>query len=254
MIFCLVWGMVGSFISLLLSRFMAKKMMGVQVIDPTSNNNYTWLVQMIHDLARRANLPKMPEVGVYESPDVNAFATGPSKSKSLVAVSTGLLNHMNKEEVEGVMAHEIAHIQNGDMVTMTLLQGIINAFVMFFARVIAFAISTRVKDEMRGMVNFGVVIVLQIVFGILGSLITARFSRHREFRADAGSAKLCGRSKMIAALKSLQNIKGKIDVPDEPASVAAFKISGSNTSSFKLLWSTHPPLEKRIESLEKFVN
>lgn len=251
MVFCLIWGMVGSFISLALSRMMAKWMMGVQVINPASAGEFAWLVQSIHSLARRANLPAMPEVGVYESPEVNAFATGPSKSRSLVAVSSGLLRTMNREQIEGVLGHEIAHIQNGDMVTMTLLQGIINAFVMFLSRAIAFAVSQSVKSENRHMINFAIVIVLQIALGILGSMVVAWFSRQREFRADAGSAKLTGKNSMIAALEGLQRLY-QPEIAEHEAerapSMAAFKINGGR-SGWAALFSTHPPLEQRINAL-----
>ena len=178
-IFCFVWGMGGAFISLQMSRWIAKRATGVRLVDGrTGNAEHDWLHTTVARLTQQANLP-MPEVGVYESGEVNAFATGPSKSRSLVAVSSGLLRAMRPEEVEGVLAHEVAHISNGDMVTMTLLQGVINAFVMFFARLIAFAIS-RSSDSRSGYgTNFMVVIVLQIVLGILGSLVTAWFSRQR---------------------------------------------------------------------------
>src|SRR5205809_2407674 len=187
MVFCLVWGMAGAFISLALSRLMAKWFMGVEVIDPrTSDPDLQELVQMVHGLAQRARLPAMPEVGIYDSPEVNAFATGPSRTRSLVAVSRGLLQAMRRAELEGVLAHEIAHIANGDMVTMTLLQGVINAFVMFLARVLAFAISQAMSsrdNDNRGnnwFVQFMLIQVFQIVFSVLGFLVLARFSRWRE--------------------------------------------------------------------------
>src|SRR5262249_17145853 len=193
MVFCLVWGMGGSLISLALSRVMAKQMMGVQVIDPnTTDPQARALVEIVHNLARGARLPAMPEVGWYDSPEVNAFATGPTKSRALVAVSKGLLERMNQGEVEGVLGHEITHVANGDMVTMTLLQGVVNAFVLFFARVIAFALSQGVREENRGMVQFAIVIVLQIVLSLLGAIVVASFSRWREFRADRGGAQLAG--------------------------------------------------------------
>ncbi len=246
-VFCMVYGMVGSFISLLISRWTAKMMMGVQVIDPHSAGQFDWLVQMVHDISRRAGLPAMPEVGVYNSPEVNAFATGPSKSRSLVAVSTGLLSAMNRKEIEGVLGHEVAHIQNGDMVTMTLIQGVINAFVMFVARVIAFAVSQNVKEENRAMINFLVVFFLQIGLSILGMLVVNWFSRQREFRADAGSAKLVGREPMIAGLAALQRRYGMVD--SSHASLTPFKISSKDTS-WGELFATHPPLEKRIAALQ----
>lgn len=253
-IFCLVWGMGGAFISLGLSRIMAKWTMGVQVIPPdTRDPNLQEVVRMVHDCSRAARLPVMPEVGIYDSPEVNAFATGPSKSRSLVAVSTGLLHRMNREEVKGVIGHEVAHIANGDMVTMTLIQGVVNAFVMFLARVIAYAVTmNRSSDsEERGgspMAFFAVQIVLEMVFMVLGSMVVAWFSRYREFRADSGGARLAGRQNMIQALEGLQRSVEQIDPTPQPA-VAALKISGRG--GFMKLFSTHPPLEERIERLKR---
>lgn len=250
MVFCLIWGMVGSFISLALSRIMAKWMMGVQVIDPQNAGQFAGLVQTVHQLARQANLPALPEVGIYNSPDVNAFATGPTRARSLVAVSTGLLQRMNQNEVQGVLAHEIAHIQNGDMVTMTLVQGVVNAFVMFFARIIAYFVSQGVKEESRYMVQYLITMLCEVLFGILGMLVVANFSRAREFRADAGSAKLSGKGNMIAALQSLARMQG-ISAPNQPASMQAFQISTVRKGGFFSLFATHPPLEDRIQALEK---
>jgi heat shock protein HtpX len=245
-VFCLVWGMGGAFISLQMSRWIAKRATGVHLIDGrTGDSQLNWLYQSVERLTRQANLP-MPEVGVYESGEVNAFATGPSKSRSLVAVSTGLLRAMRPEEVEGVLAHEVAHIANGDMVTMTLLQGVMNAFVMFFARVIASAI-TRTDDDRRGGGSyFLVVIVLQIVLGILGSLVTAWFSRHREFRADAGGAHLAGRERMVGALRRLAANRELVDTSHQ--ALATMKING--VRGWAALFSTHPPLEARIAALQ----
>jgi heat shock protein HtpX len=249
MAFCLVWGMAGSFISLQMSRWIAKRATGVQLIaGPTGRQELDWLYATVERLTRQANLP-MPEVGVYESPEVNAFATGPSKSRSLVAVSSGLLRSMRQEEVEGVLAHEVAHIANGDMVTMTLLQGVINAFVMFAARVIAHFM-TRSGDERGGNgggMYFLTVMVLQIVFGILGSLITSWFSRQREFRADRGGATLAGRDRMIAALRRLAANRELVDTRHE--GLATMKINGAGR--WMVFFSTHPPLEQRIAALEK---
>lgn len=249
MILCLVWGSTGSFISLALSRVMAKWMMGVQVIDPQRAGEFSWLVQTVHNLARQANLPA-PEVGVYESAEVNAFATGPTKSRSLVAVSSGLLQRMSKNEIEGVLAHEVAHIQNGDMVTMTLIQGVVNAFVMFLARVAAFFVSQGVKEESRYLVSSLITLLFELVLGLLGILVVSAFSRAREFRADAGSAKLAGRSNMIAALQALQRMQGIDPHSPQPASMQAFKIASNNPGSLRFLFSTHPPLEQRIKALE----
>ncbi len=250
MIFCLVWGMAGSLISLALSRVMAKRMMGVQVIDPnTSDATERTLVEIVHGLARGARLPVMPEVGIYDSPEVNAFATGPTKSRALVAVSSGLLGRMNRDEVEGVLGHEITHVANGDMVTMTLLQGVVNAFVLFFARVIASAVSQSVREESRGMVNFLVVIVLQIVLSLLGALVVAAFSRWREFRADHGGATLAGTPKMIAALERLRRNAELVDTRQE--ALATLKIAGA-PSRFMTLMASHPPLEERIARLQQY--
>jgi len=245
-VFCLVWGMGGAFISLQMSRWIAKRATGVHLIDGRSGDSHLdWLHQTVERLTRQANLP-MPEVGVYESGEVNAFATGPSKNRSLVAVSTGLLRSMRPEEVEGVLAHEVAHIANGDMVTMTLLQGVMNAFVMFFARVIA-SVITRSDDERRGGgMYFLVVMVLQIVLGILGSLVTAWFSRYREFRADAGGAHLAGRERMLGALRRLAANHELVDTSHQ--ALATMKINGA--PGWAMLFSTHPPLEARIAALQ----
>jgi heat shock protein HtpX len=235
--------MVGSLISLAISRMSAKMMMGIQLVD-RSSPDAAWLFAMVEELSRKAGLPVVPEVGVYQSPEVNAFATGPSKRRSLVAFSTGLLNTMNRNEVEGVAAHEIAHIANGDMVTMTLLQGVINAFVMFFARVIAWAIAQNSRDENRQTSSYMVTFLLEMVLGILGMLVVAAFSRYREFRADSGGARYAGKQDMIAALERLQS---HTKIYDKQATLAAFKISGGPGAWF----STHPPLAKRIEALRK---
>ena len=265
MVFCLVWGMGGAFVSLQLSRFMANKKAGVEVVDPRSNGQYQWIVQMVHDLSRRAQLPAMPEVGVYQSADVNAFATGPSKKRSLVAVSTGLLHQMDRDEVEGVIAHEVAHIQNGDMVTMTLIQGVVNAFSMFLSRVLSYGIATAMSGQRSEgeesspspMLNFALTMVFDILFTILGSFAVNYFSRQREFRADNGSAKLSGESsKMIKALQALQRIHAS-DAPgteDAQPALATMKINGGGGGSVVgLLFMTHPPLEQRIAALQRGV-
>lgn len=250
-IFCGVWGFGGAFISLFLSKKMAKWMMGVKIIDESvRDQRLQWVQQVTNRLSDAAGLPKRPEVGYYESPDINAFATGPSKSNSLVAVSTGLLDKMSEQEVEGVLAHEVAHIANGDMVTMTLLQGIVNAFGMFLARIIGFAASQLVDEEKAPIVQMIATIVFDILFSILGMFVVAYYSRQREFRADAGSAKIGGRQKMVAALERL---KAEFNTPDEeerPKSpVAAMQISNKTNSLFALL-STHPSLEERIARLK----
>ncbi|MBF0361362.1 MAG: protease HtpX [Oligoflexia bacterium] len=252
-IFCLVWGMGGSFISLLLSKFLAKWMMGVKIVE--QNGPYSWLVQTVYGYARRAGLEKMPEVGVYESPELNAFATGATKSSALVAVSTGLLDGMNRDELEGVIAHEVAHIANGDMVTMTIIQGIINAFVMFFARIAAYAVEQALRkdddeDERGGLsslLHMFLVMIFEMVFGIVGMLIVAYFSRQREFKADADSARMGGREKMIAALSALQRNYEMMTA--DHGGMSTMKIS--NKGSWIAFFSTHPPLEERIEALKR---
>ena len=247
--FCLVWGMGGAFVSLALSRIMAKWMMGVKVIPAQgAPGELGDLVRAVHRLAASAGLPAMPEVGIYESPEVNAFATGPTKARALVAVSTGLLQRMNRRQLEGVLGHEIAHIANGDMVTMTLVQGVVNAFVMFLARVIAFAVSQNVKEESLRMVNFMTTMVLEICLSLLGAVVVASFSRRREFRADEGGAALAGRSGMIDALRALQTYTRTIGLEEQPA-LATLKISGKS-GGFLALLSTHPSLEERIARLE----
>jgi heat shock protein HtpX len=253
-VWALVWGFAGSFISLFLSKFMAKSVMKVQVIDPhRPTGDAAWLVQSVHTLARQAGLKVMPEVGVYPSPDLNAFATGPSRNNSLVAVSTGLLQKMNKEEIEGVLAHEVAHIANGDMVGMTLVQGVVNSFVLFFSRILAYAIGNAVEERYRSSVQFALLIVFQILFGILGSMVTAFYSRKREFRADAGGARYAGRGKMIAALQALSR-NFNVVMPDTPQkgeeAFASLKIFPSG-KKLQALLSTHPPLEIRIRRLER---
>lgn len=252
MIFCLVWGFVGSGISLLMSKFMAKKMMGVEIVD--ERGPYGDLVRKVHALARASGLTKMPEVGIYHSPEVNAFATGPSRNNSLVAVSSGLLNQMNADEVEGVLAHEIAHVANGDMVTMALVQGVVNAFVMFFARIAAFALQNFLNGERdddrpaaSGWAYHISVIVFELAFSFLGMFIVAYFSRIREFRADKGGAQFAGKQKMISALRRLQQ---KIDmVDDSQDAIKAMKIS-SKKGLMNFL-STHPSLDDRIAALER---
>ena len=246
-LFCFIYGMGGAFISLQMSRWIAKRATGVQLVDGrTGNQDLDWLYATVRRLTQQANLP-MPEVGIYPSPEVNAFATGPSKSRSLVAVSQGLMQGMRREEIEGVLAHEVAHIANGDMVTMTLLQGVVNAFVMFAARVVAH-LMTRSGDgrQNNGGMYFIIVIVLQIVFGILGSLITSWFSRQREFRADYGGASLAGRDRMIGALRRLQANRELVDTRHE--ALATMKINGAGR--WMVFFSTHPPLEVRIAALE----
>jgi heat shock protein HtpX len=253
LIYCAIWGFGASFMSLLLSRWMAKRAMGVHLIGPDARDaDAQWLYATVSRLAQQANLP-MPEVGIYDSPEVNAFATGPSKKRSLVAVSTGLFRSMGRQEVEGVLAHEISHVANGDMVTMALIQGVVNAFVLYLAHVVAMiarsALSSRDDDRpnflgmMAGQLVF---IAAQIVFGLIGSMITAWFSRQREFRADAGGASLAGRGSMVSALRRLMANQGRVD--NSKPEYATFKTSGGKRL-FALL-ATHPPLEERIAVLE----
>ena len=244
-------GMGGSFISLLISKWMAKRMMGVQIVD--GRGQYAGLVQKVHTLAKQAKLPKMPEVGVYESPEVNAFATGPSKSNSLVAVSSGLLQKMDDTEVHGVLAHEISHIANGDMVTMTLVQGVANSFTYLISMIVTNVISSAVRgNSNRGIADNWFVrhMIFSFVYGLVAFAafpIVAWFSRYREFRADAGGAKLAGNQTMIATLRSLQSNIGNIEVKEQ--SFQSLKIS--NKKAFAKFFSTHPPIEKRIEALQR---
>ena len=240
-----VWGMSGSLLSLLMSRAIAKWSLGVQLVNGrTGNAELDWLHSTVSRLARQANLP-VPEVGYYESAEVNAFATGPSKSKSLVAVSSGLLRNMRQDEIEGVLAHELTHIQNGDMVTMTLIQGVVNTFAIYLSRLIANIVRNAVDERFSYLISFVVMIALQILLTILGMMVVAWFSRAREFRADAGAATLAGREKMTAALRRLQTTKQLID--NREPELATLKISGTRAMS---LFATHPPLEARIAALE----
>lgn len=251
-VFCLVWGMSGSLISLMLSRISAKYMMGVQVIDPQNPGSYSGLVSMVHDIARKAGLSKMPEVGVFQSPEMNAFATGPTKNRALVAVSTGILSGMDRSQLEGVIGHEMTHITNGDMVTMTLLQGVVNAFVMFLARAIAFALSQNSKGENRYMMRYFITFLLEIVIGMFGMLLVRWFSRRREFKADAGSAKVVGRQEMISALKALQQRQALHDPATAIEAMAPYKISNSTGKRKSSIFATHPPLEERIARLTQY--
>lgn len=251
LVFCFVWGMGGAFISLLMSKTMVKWSMGVKIIDPrAASGNEAQIVDMVSRLAAAASIP-MPEVGIYESPEINAFATGATKSSSLVAVSTGLLENMSRDEVEGVIGHEITHISNGDMVTMVLIQGVINSFAMFLSRILSYVISLAMsKDDENPsfLIRWVLTIVFDIFFTILGSIVVAAFSRYREYKADAGSAKIAGRQKMIGALRALQR---NMNIPPDEhgAEMASLKISGKK--GFLSLFSTHPALEDRIAALEK---
>lgn len=253
-IFCALWGMTGAFVSLLLSKFIAKMALGVVIVNPkTATREEHFLLEIVYNLAKKAGLRSMPEVGIYRSPELNAFATGPSKNNSLVAVSSGLLMNMNRDEIEAVLGHEISHIANGDMVTMTLVQGVVNSFALFLSRIIAYAISMTLSrdNEKSGEFSYLTFSLLTIVFDILltllGTILVASYSRWREYRADHGGATLAGRSKMIAALRRLQH---GADIEDDRApSLAAFKIN--HHSSWLDFFSTHPPIEKRIMRLEE---
>lgn len=245
-----VIGFSGSLISLAMSRFIAKRVMGVQVIDPNNPRNEAEriVLEKVHRLSRAAGLTHMPEAGIYYSPEVNAFATGPSKKRSLVAVSQGLLEEMDDDAIEGVIAHEVAHVANGDMVTMTLLQGVVNTFVVFLARIIAYAVSQVVREDLAPVVHFIAVIVFQLVFSILGSLVVFAYSRHREFHADRGGADLAGRDKMRHALVMLKAYTERASIrPDEDTAVATMKINGAKKAA--QLFSTHPDIDERIRRL-----
>lgn len=222
--------------------------MGVQVLDPSDNLSTAerQLVERVHRLARAAGLMHMPEVGIYQSREVNAFATGPTKKRSLVAVSSGLLQSMDEDAVEGVLAHEMAHVSNGDMVTMTLLQGVVNTFVVFLSRVAAIIVSRFVREEMAYVVRFAAIIIFQILFSILGSIVVMAFSRYREYHADRGGADLAGKDKMIHALESLKNQVAADDRHDD-AAIQTLKINGKG--GFASLFSSHPDLDERIARL-----
>ncbi len=251
-LFCLFWGMGGALISLLLSKKIVKWTMGVKTFGPGEGDSQTQkLYEMLTRVSAAAGLKKVPEFGVYDSPEMNAFATGPSESNALVAVSTGLMHQMTDFEIEGVIAHEVAHIKNGDMVTMTLIQGIVNALVMFLARIIAFAVASNIeKESQRYWVRFAVIMVCEIVLGLLGVMFTAWFSRRREFRADAGGAKYSNPQKMLAALEALQRRFEPLD--SRSPQLAAFKISTGTKGGFLSLISTHPPLSDRIAALKTY--
>jgi heat shock protein HtpX len=247
--FSLMWGMTGSLVSLLMSKQMAKWSMGVQVLDAhAASPEAADLVRRVHSLARQAGLTTMPEVGVFESDDLNAFATGPTRNNSMVAVSTGLLRRMSRSEADAVLAHEVSHIANGDMVTMALIQGVVNAFVLFAARAIAMVIANGRDERDRYFARRMITFVLEILFSIAATLITSAFSRAREYRADAGAARLVGPGAMVAAL---QRLGGTAEVDDDRApALAAFKIRGRG--GWSAWFSTHPPIEARIEALRAY--
>ncbi|OQK17312.1 heat-shock protein HtpX [Methyloprofundus sedimenti] len=238
-------GMSGSFISLAMSKWSAKRGMGVHVIEQAQNKTEQWLIDVVARQARISGIA-MPEVGIFQTADANAFATGMTKNSSLVAVSTGLLQSMSPDEVEAVIGHEISHVANGDMVTMALMQGVLNTFVYFFASVIGHVVDRVVfkTEQGRGMGYFVVQIIAQIALSFLASILVMWFSRHREFKADAGGAKLAGKDKMIGALRALQ----RAHEPEElPGQFAAFAINGGRVQK---LFMSHPPLEERIAALQ----
>jgi heat shock protein HtpX len=247
LIFAAVFGMGGAFISLAISKWTAKRAMGAQVIEKPSNATERWLVDTVKQQASRAGIG-MPEVAIFDSPEPNAFATGMNRNNALVAVSTGLLNRMRKEEVEAVLGHEITHVSNGDMVTLALIQGVINTFVIVLSRVVGHLVDRVVFKVERGTgpAFFITTIIAQVVLGILASMIVMAFSRQREFRADSGGAKLAGTPNMIAALEALKRGAGE-PLPDR---MAAFGIAGGVGSGFKRLFMSHPPLDERIAALQ----
>lgn len=247
LVFAAVMGMGGSLISLALSKWTAKMSVGAQVIESPRNEAERWLVETVRRQAQQANIG-MPDVAIYESPEVNAFATGMNKNHALVAVSTGLLQSMSREEAEAVLGHEVSHVANGDMVTLALIQGVVNTFVMFLSRVIGYVVDKVVFKTERGTgpAFFVTMIVAEMVLGLLASIIVMWFSRQREFRADRGGASLAGRQKMIAALERLQRVHSE-PLPDK---MAAFGISGAGGGGLKRLFMTHPPLEERIAALK----
>ncbi len=240
-----VIGMTGSFISLAISKWSAKRAMGVHVIEQAQNQTEQWLVDIVAKQARKVGID-MPEVGIFESPDANAFATGMTKNSSLVAISTGLLQAMSQDEVEAVVGHEMSHVANGDMVTMALMQGVVNTFVYFFATIIGHTVDRVIfkNEQGHGIAYFITQMIAQIALSFLASILVAWFSRYREFKADAGGANLAGREKMIGALRALQRAHEPQELPGQ---LAAFAINGSDV---KKLFMSHPPLEERIAALQ----
>ncbi|MGC1952036.1 MAG: protease HtpX [Gammaproteobacteria bacterium] len=249
LVFSAVFGMGGSFISLAISKWLAKTTMGVGVIDQAPSVEEQWLLETVQRLAGDAGIG-LPEVGVFDSPEPNAFATGMSRNDALVAVSTGLLRRMGKREVEAVLGHEVTHIANGDMVTMGLLQGVLNTFVLFFARIIGYVVDRVLFNNERGAgpAYFAISILAQIFLSVLATLIVMAFSRSREFRADAGGAELAGTENMIAALERLQSVSEPRDLP---SSLATLGIGGNAGEGLARLFMSHPPLEERIAALAR---
>ena len=247
LMFAALMGFGGSFISLLISKWTAKMAVGAQIIETPGNEAERWLLQTVARQAEAAGIG-MPQVAIYDAPEINAFATGATRNSALVAVSTGLLRSMSEDEAEAVLGHEISHIANGDMVTLSLIQGVVNTFVIFFARVIGHTIDRVVfkNQESTGPAFFVTTLIAELVLGVLASLIVMWFSRQREFRAAAGGARLAGRAKMIAALERLQAMQEPSNLPEK---MAAFGINGGKNGGLKSLFTTHPPLEERIAAL-----
>lgn len=248
LVFAAIFGFGGSLISLMTSKWMAKRSTGAHVIEQPRNESEQWLVNTVRRQAEAAGI-KMPEVAIYDGPEINAFATGPSRNNSLVAVSTGLLRAMNRDEAEAVLGHEVSHVANGDMVTMALIQGVLNTFVIVLSRVVGRVIDNMISGNREGGPGIGyfvIVFVLDMIFGLFASMIAMWFSRHREFRADAGGARLAGRDKMIAALQRLSQTYGESTLPK---TVQAFGISGAVGHGLRRLLMSHPPLEERIQTL-----
>jgi heat shock protein HtpX len=246
LVFAAFFGFSGSLISLAISKWMAVRAMGVQIIHQPASSDQQWLLDTVRSLAQKAGVG-MPEVGIFDSPQPNAFATGPRRDNALVAVSTGLLASMNRSEIEAVLGHELTHVANGDMVTLALIQGVVNTFVIFLSRIVGNIVDRSMSRDSdgRGIAYFITVMVSQLVLGVLASIIVMWFSRQREFRADAGGARLAGRERMIAALERL---KAAHDQP-LPAQLNAFGISGGEGSGLARLFSSHPPIEQRIAAL-----
>jgi heat shock protein HtpX len=249
LVFAAVFGFGGAIISLLMSKWSAKRMMGVRIIEQPRDAVETWLVETVRRQAREAGIG-MPEVGIFDSPDPNAFATGANKNKALVAVSTGLLQRMKREEVEAVLGHEVGHVANGDMVTLTLIQGVVNTFVIFLARIIGGFVDRAIfkNEEGRGIGYFAVVLVSELLLGILASIIVMWFSRQREFRADVAGARLASPRHMIGALEALKRVHQPEALPQQ---MAAFGINGGIGSGLKKLFMSHPPLDERIDALKR---
>ncbi|MDX1605088.1 MAG: protease HtpX [Candidatus Competibacterales bacterium] len=252
LVLAFVFGMGGSFISLAMSKWIAKRSTGAQIIDQPRNEAEQWLVQTVKRQAQQAGIG-MPEVAIYPAPEINAFATGMNRNNALVAVSTGLLNSMSRDEAEAVLGHEVSHVANGDMVTLSLIQGVLNTFVIFLSRIIGGMIDSALRGNQEeesggyGLAYFAIVIVLEILFGILASIVVMWFSRQREFRADAGGARLAGRQKMISALERLRRGTEPSHLPEQ---MTAFGINGRG-SKLAQLFSSHPPLEERIAALKQ---